>query len=140
MRAAHEGPQSHPIAVRKQEPLVVPPDKHKVDSALATYPPPPGEESTNTSTQPSIDLAEQDGRVEALLATCSETDAKGKPTSRPVASRSFFFQTIFVSIVAFPQLLAEAHIGMLIVPLLDIGRQVNTEDEHQLSWFPAAYG
>jgi hypothetical protein len=36
--------------------------------------------------------------------------------------------------------LAEAHIGMLLVPLVEIGKQVNTEDEHQLSWFPAAYG
>ena len=97
-------------------------------------------DSTSTSTQPSITAVEENGRAESLLASCAEVDAKGRPTSRPVAARSFFYQTLFVSIVAFPQLLAEAHIGMLIVPLLDIGRQVNTEDEHQLSWFPAAYG
>ena len=130
---------SHAGTMSKQEPLVVPPDTHSPDGA-PIYPPPPGNQSTITSTQPSIDITEQDGRAESLMASCSEVDAKGRPVGKPVASRSFFFQTIFVSIVAFPQLLAEAHIGMLIVPLLDIGRQVDTEDEHQLSWFPAAYG
>lgn len=74
------------------------------------------------------------------MATCDESTAVGKPFSTPVESRSFFYQTLFVSVVCFPQVIAEAHIGMLLVPLVDIGRQVNTEDEHQLSWFPAAYG
>jgi len=130
------------LFMSKQADLAVPAEMRI--SPSTTYPPtsatPLAVDSTCTSTQPSIDIAEEDGRAESLLASCTEADAKGIPTSRPVAARSFFYQTLFVSIVAFPQLLAEAHIGMLIVPLLDIGRQVNTEDEHQLSWFPAAYG
>lgn len=98
----------------------------------STYPP--------SATQPTIDLVEQDARAEALLATCDERSSVGKSSGTPVASRSFFYQTLFVAVVCFPQVIAEAHIGMLLVPLVDIGRQVNTEDEHQLSWFPAAYG
>lgn len=114
------------------------------EGAAPTYPPaphpPPGANITAHPTQPSIDSVQENDRAEALLSTCEETDAAGKPTGTPVAARSFFFQTLFVAVVAFSQLLAEAHIGMLLVPLVEIGKQVNTEDEHQLSWFPAAYG
>jgi len=126
----------------QQQPISAP-AMPKVD-VRPTYPPapppPPGAHPSAHSTQPSIDCVEEDARAEALLSTCEEADAAGKPTGRPVAARSFFFQTLFVAVVAFPQLLAEAHIGMLLVPLVEIGKQVNTEDEHQLSWFPAAYG
>jgi hypothetical protein len=85
-------------------------------------------------------LVEQDGRAEAFLSTCDEGDSAGKAVGAPTAARSLFYQTLFVAVVCFPQVIAEAHIGMLLVPLVDIGRQVHTEDEHQLSWFPAAYG
>lgn len=115
------------------------PQAHAKLAEPVSYPPPPAVPSA-ISTQPSIDTIEGHSGEETALSSFEEANVTGKATGRPVASRSFFFQMLFVGIVAFPQLLAEAHIGMLLVPLVDIGHQVHTEDEHQLSWFPASYG
>ena len=126
-----------------QQPFPAPATRPRVESSppYPPAPPPPlGALPSAHTTQPSIDSVQENERGEALLSSCEEADAAGKATGTPVAARSFFFQTLFVAVVAFPQLLAEAHIGMLLVPLVEIGKQVNTEDEHQLSWFPAAYG
>jgi hypothetical protein len=125
-------PQQHPL------PLPTSHAKDNPELELPTYP--PDLQPSGISTQPTIDTFENDSRAEALLATFDESQAKGAIHGTPVSSRSMLFQTIFVAIVCFPQVLAEAHIGMLLVPLVDIGIQVGTQDEHQLSWFPASYG
>jgi hypothetical protein len=74
-------------------------------------------------------------------ASQSESQKRNLPPNRrPISQRSFFMQTIFVATVASPQVLCEAQVGMLLVSLEDIGLQVGTHDERELSWFPAAYG
>jgi hypothetical protein len=86
--------------------------------------------------------------LDLTLAQASHTQASQSesqkrtvpPNRRPISQRSFFMQTLFVATVASPQVLCEAQVGMLLVSLEDIGLQVGTHDERELSWFPAAYG
>lgn len=110
----------------------------------------PNEEGVSTSKPTTRPPEPQNEEIELDLAPApashthtsqSESQKRNLPPSRrPISQRSFFMQTLFVATVASPQVLCEAQVGMLLVSLEDIGLQVGTHDERELSWFPAAYG
>ena len=122
--------------------MSLPPDFKSNQPQITSSPSSPSSSAMHSAQnvpQPTIDTFETEPHTESLNPY-HESQAKGPISTTPVSNRSYLFQTLFVTIVCFPQVLAEAHIGMLLVPLVDIGRQVGTGDEHQLSWFPASYG
>lgn len=65
-------------------------------------------------------------------------DSVQKSTGIP--SQSTFKQVIFVFTCISAQWMAQAQLGMIIIPLYQVGGQVGTDNVGQLSWMAAAYG
>ena len=57
-----------------------------------------------------------------------------------VSPRSIIKQVIFVFTCISAQWMAQAQLGMIIIPLYQVGSQVGTQNVGQLSWMAAAYG
>lgn len=110
----------------------VPKEEGVPTSKPADRPPEPQSEEIE------LDLTPAQAHSQASQSESQKCDLP--PNRRPISQRSFFMQTLFVATVASPQVLCEAQVGMLLVSLEDIGLQVGTHDERELSWFPAAYG
>lgn len=49
-------------------------------------------------------------------------------------------QTVFIFLCISAQWMAQAQLGMVIIPLYEVGQSVGTTDPGQLSWMAAAYG
>jgi hypothetical protein len=54
--------------------------------------------------------------------------------------RSKWYQAGFILLCCSAQLLAQAQLGMVLVPLEEIGRSLGTSDPGELSWMVASYG
>jgi hypothetical protein len=55
-------------------------------------------------------------------------------------SKSKWYQAGFILLCCSAQLLAQAQLGMVLVPLEEIGRSLGTSDPGELSWMVASYG
>jgi hypothetical protein len=55
-------------------------------------------------------------------------------------SKPKWYQAVFVLLCCSAQLLAQAQLGMVLVPLEEIGRSLGTSDPGELSWMVASYG
>jgi hypothetical protein len=54
--------------------------------------------------------------------------------------KSKWYQAGFILLCCSAQLLAQAQLGMVLVPLEEIGRSLGTIDAGELSWMVASYG
>jgi hypothetical protein len=57
-----------------------------------------------------------------------------------IRSRPKRYQAGFVLLCCSAQLLAQAQLGMVLVPLEEIGQSLGTSDPGELSWMVASYG
>ena len=61
-------------------------------------------------------------------------------TGVDIRSKPKWYQAGFVLLCCSAQLLAQAQLGMVLVPLEVIGRSLGTSDPGELSWMVASYG
>lgn len=57
-----------------------------------------------------------------------------------IRARSKWFQGTFILLCCGSQLFAQAQLGMVLVPLDEIGRSLATTDPGELAWMVASYG
>jgi hypothetical protein len=128
------------LSTRRATPtLVTPAESESEDEAVGNATPNSavGVISSTNSTHP---LQNADASAYPPTPNAAELQ-RPLPASRShLAGRSLAFKMLFLATTLMTQLLSQAQVGMVFVPLGDIGRWLKVEDVGEESWMAASFG
>ncbi|WVF69910.1 hypothetical protein IAT40_004694 [Kwoniella sp. CBS 6097] len=102
-----------------------------------------GEGGAHVTFEPTIDgdPSLNTGTVAATApAQDPETVAEQPKCRHFLEDKSTFFKILFVTTACATQLITQAQVGLVMIPLNDIGPWLGTDDAGEMSWMAASYG